>query len=167
VIPTPSASLNLELTGKCTERSVSLEQLLEQLDRNSATGRSGEKLALIDELTRLRECGCPDPEKYVEHIAQTDIDRGYDISSTWPGEERYIEVKTTTVASTNDFFLTENERQTLAGLGSKAWLYRVVLGKDISSGSIHRVKDPIRRIRAEEMRAVVWRIGVSVLTSDD
>ena len=59
---------------------LSAEDLAAQLDRNSATGRSGELIALADERGRLRdECGCPDPERHVEHVALTDVGRGYDI----------------------------------------------------------------------------------------
>ncbi len=144
------------------KQRVSLEELLEQLDRNAAMGRAGEELALADELKRLLACGCSEPQRYVEHVAQTDVGRGYDIASTWSGQERYIEVKTTT-SFNSDFFLTENERQVLAELGPKAWLYRILLTPDIKEASIQRVNDPIARIHAEAMQAVVWRIPVRAL----
>jgi hypothetical protein len=89
--------------------AISADELLAQLDRNTATGRAGETIAFEHELIRLQTLGCPDPKRYVELVAQIDVGRGFDIASLWPGEERCIEVKTTT-ASGSDFFITENEQ---------------------------------------------------------
>ena len=141
-------------------RIVSADELLAQLDQNAATGRAGEQTALTDELNRLRECGCPDPENHVEHVAQTDVGRGFDIAMTWPGEERCIEVKMSTAAG-SDFFSTENERQVLGALGAKAWLYRVVLDADGSGIISDRIQDPIPRIPDDAMRPVVWRVDAT------
>lgn len=139
---------------------ISADELLAQLDRNAATGRAGEAIAFSDELSRLGALGCPDPQRYVELVAQTDVGRGYDIASQWPGEERCIEVKTTT-ASGSDFFITENEQQVLAAKGTKAWLYRVdMLGED-SGNVVARIQDPMSTIPGEAMRPVVWRVSMA------
>ena len=108
-----------------SRRLLSAKNLAAQLDRNSATGRSGELIALADERGRLRdECGCPDPERHVEHVALTDVGRGYDIESRWPGHGRFIEVKAST-AEGDEIFLSDREREVLAALGPRAWIYRV------------------------------------------
>ena len=158
------ASISPDFSESLTEASslprrrvISAAELLIQLDRNAETGRAGEQIALIDELNRLHECGCCVPGKYVELKALSDVGTGYDIASNWPGEERCIEVKTTTAAG-SDFFITENERQVLAELGLKAWLYRVVLQLDGSGEVVQRVQDPIRKIPDEAMRPAVWRV---------
>lgn len=157
----PEPDAPREIAGRQrAARIVSADELLAQLDRNAATGRAGEETGLTDELNRLRECGCPDPENHVEHVAQTDVGRGFDIATTWPGEERCIKVKTTTAAG-SDFFITENERQVLGALGEKAWLYRVVLDADGSGSISDRIQDPISRIPVDAMRPVVWRIDAA------
>jgi hypothetical protein len=140
-----------------TGRVVSADELLAQLDRNAATGRAGEEVVLADEMSRLRERGCTDPERYIELVALTDVGRGYDVASSWPGEERCIEAKTTTVAG-SDFFLSENERQVLAELGTKSWLYRVVLQADGGGIITERIQNPIQRISDSAMRPVIWRV---------
>jgi len=139
---------------------ISADELLAQLDRKAATGRAGEAIALADELNRLRALGCPDPQRYVELVAQADVGRGYDIASQWPSEERCIEVKTTT-ASGSDFFITENEQQVLAAMGPKAWLYRVDMLDDDSGRVVARIQYPMRTIPDEAMRPVVWRVSMA------
>jgi hypothetical protein len=139
-------------------------QLLEQLDRNAQTGAAGELLVVLDELKRLSDCGCPEPEKFVRRIALDDVGRGYDIASTWPGEERCIEVKSTTRAG-SDFFLTENEIQVLASLEEQAWLYRVVIDGD-GRGSVNaRLRNPMNVISPEQLVPVIWRVASDVLTT--
>ncbi len=158
VDPAPLPDAVVRITAR--KRAISADELLAQLDRNAATGRAGETIAFSDELSRLGALGCPDPQRYVELVAQTDVGRGYDIASLWPGEERCIEVKTTT-ASGSDFFITENEQQVLAEMGPKAWLYRVdMLGED-SGNVVARIQDPMSTIPGEAMRPVVWRVSMA------
>jgi hypothetical protein len=165
-VPTVTAPLESDVRSaeiaRRGPRILSADELVAQLDRNAATGRAGEAIALADELVRLRDCGCPDAETHVELVAQSDVGRGYDIASTWPSEQRCIEVKTTT-AEGSDFFITENERQVLAGLGSKAWLYRVVLNQDGSGSITSRIQDPIRQLPENAFRPVVWRVDAALV----
>lgn len=147
-------------------RTTSADELLEQLDRNAATGRQGEQLVFIDELQRLHECGCPVPKDFVELKAVSDVGCGYDIASTWPGEERYIEVKTTTVSG-SDYFMTDNEFRVLGDLGEKAWLYRVVLTSDGNGEISARIKDPANKIRSDQRIPVVWRVKEGAFSSSD
>lgn len=136
------------------------------LERQSEVGRAGEMLVIKDELARLKNRGCPDPERYVHRVATSDVGRGYDIESTWPGEERCIEVKSTT-RSGNDFFLTANERSVLAELGERGWLYRVVLDSQGGGRIEKRMCNPTKRIAEEQMTPVIWRVADSVLHSDE
>jgi hypothetical protein len=141
---------------------ITAEELQRQLDRNAETGKAGELIAVLDELERLQICGCPEPAKFVERVAISDVGRGYDIASTWSGEERCIEVKSTTRGG-SDFFLTENESQVLAALGEKAWLYRVVIDGDGKGVVTARLQDPMNVICPEQMVPVVWRVGGDAL----
>lgn len=137
------------------------EELLELLERQTETGRAGELLVVLDEIERLRQCGCPDPERYVHRVATSDVGRGYDIESTWPGEERCIEVKSTTRPG-SDFFITANERSILGRLGTRAWIYRVVMdsnGQRIEA----RLNNPMNTITEANITPVVWRVASAVL----
>lgn len=157
----PATGLTPPLPGK---RTISADQLLAQLDRNSEIGLAGESVALRYELERLHKCGCPKPKDYVRHTALTDVGCGYDISSTWPGEVRCIEVKSTPRKG-SDFFLTENERQVLSDLGDKAWLYRVVVEADGGGEVVSCLQDPIRHIDPGQLTPVVWRVASKTLES--
>lgn len=147
-------------------RMLSEAQLLAQLDRNAETGKAGELIVVFDELNRLNQCGCPEPAKFVKRIALNDVGCGYDIASTWPGEERCIEVKSTTRAG-SDFFITENECQVLAELGEIAWMYRVVVGSDGAGKVVLRLQNPMNVIRAEYRTPVVWRVASEALEAAD
>lgn len=161
IAPAPAAGSTAPPAGK---RTLSADQLLAQLDRNSKTGLDGEIVALKHELVRLHQCGCPKPRDYVDHAALADVGRGYDISSTWPGEERFIEVKSTTSPG-SDLFITENERQVLSDLGEKAWLYRVVVEADGGGEVVSTLQDPIRHIDPGQLTPVVWRVASEALES--
>ena len=149
-------------TPAVARRPVSAEQLLAQLDRNAETGLACEVIALKYELEKLHKCGCPIPKDYIKHIATEDVGAGYDIASTWPGEERCIEVKSTT-CNGSDFFITENECQVLADLGDKAWLYRVIVSANGAGEVVARLQDPMNAIGAEHRSPVVWRVAGEAL----
>ncbi|PTR17228.1 uncharacterized protein DUF3883 [Nitrosospira sp. Nsp2] len=156
---------SLPTHGQAAEHKVapvSAEELQNQLQRNSEVGQAGELLVVLDELERLRECGCPDPQQYVNRVALTDVARGYDIESTWPGQERCIEVKSTTV-SDSDFYITDNERKVLASLGGKGWLYRVLVKPEGSGVMVERISEPMKKIAAEFMTPIVWRVSSEAL----
>lgn len=136
---------------------LSLDAFLAQLDRNSETGQTGEKVAIAYETDRLREARCPDPAAFIRHVALTDVGRGYDIDSTWPGHERCIEVKSTTRQG-SDIYLSANELEVLEKLGDKAWLYRVLVKADGSGVVIGKpLKNPVPALKAAGMTTAVWR----------
>lgn len=143
-------------------RGLTEEDFAALLERQSELGRAGEGLVILDEQERLRLCGCPKPEDYVRRVAETDVGRGYDVESTWPGEERCIEVKTTTRAG-SDFFLTANERVVLEALGERAWIYRVEADANRDGKIVARLNNPMGKIAEAQMTPVVWRVPSSVL----
>lgn len=141
-------------------RTFSEEDLKSQLERQSEIGMAGELAAVQDELKRLHDLKCPNPEKYVKRISIADVGRGYDIESMWPGHERCIEVKTTTRKG-SDFFLTLNERRVLTELGDISWIYRVVLNEGGEAEIQMRLQNPMKRIAESCFKPVVWRVSVS------
>ena len=153
------------VTHRGSRKGLTEEEFTALLERRSETGRAGEMLVILDELARLRKCGCPRPEDYVTRVAESNVACGYDVASTWPGEERYIEVKTTTCPG-SDFFLTANERAVLEQLGLKAWLYRVEMDGIGKGRIVARRNNPMNTISEEHMTAVVWRLPNSVFDSE-
>jgi hypothetical protein len=135
------------------------EDLLLQLDRRSVTGMRGEQIAWKHEIERLRALHCPSPELYVNHVALEDVGAGYDIHSIWPSEERYIEVKATSVVGT-DFFISANERAVLKAKGPLAWIYRVELIGPKVAPVLTEIQDPMNRIPDEHFTPQVWRVKV-------
>ncbi|HEY3639126.1 MAG TPA: DUF3883 domain-containing protein [Rhizomicrobium sp.] len=79
--------------------------------RNRVLGKRGEELALAFEQARLRDAGRSDLARKVDWIAESQGDgAGFDILSfTESGEERLLEVKTTTGYAQTPFFLSANE----------------------------------------------------------
>lgn len=132
------------------------EEFRRRQERNSETGRTGELAALDWERGRLAKLTppCPEPDKYAVRISPDNVGAGYDILSTWPGNERYIEVKTT-VAAAPEFFLTENERRTLAVLGEQAWIFRVELGA--STPMVTEYQNPVAKFDGR-MSPSAWRV---------
>ena len=145
-------------------RQVTAAELLAQLDRNAETGQAGELVAVLYELQRLAVAGCPNPQAFVHRVSLTDVGRGYDIDSTWPGEERCIEVKSTTRRG-SDIYLSANELEVLEALADKAWLYRVLVDAD-GSGSVigQPIKNPVPALRTAGLTVAVWRAREPVST---
>lgn len=169
-VSSPSADRAVEdgqeagLPSRDGKQTTAEEDFSALLERQSETGRAGELVVVIDELDRLRQLGCPAPERYVERVATSDVGRGYDIESTWPGEERCIEVKTSTRTGSH-FFITANERKVLASLGERAWLYRVFINGDGHGTIAQRLNNPMKHILQEQMTPVVWRVPDAALTA--
>jgi hypothetical protein len=84
----------------------------ERDSRNRTLGEKGERKVLSFERARLTRSGRPDLASDVEWTSKERGDgAGYDIRSfTASGEERFLEVKTTSGYRNTPFFITENER---------------------------------------------------------
>lgn len=95
--------------------------------KNSALGLAGEELVLAFEQQRLSLAGKDHLAAKVEHIAKTQGDgAGYDILSfETSGQERFIEVKTTTLAAETPFYLSRNELQFSQAYAGQYQLFRV------------------------------------------
>ena len=107
--------------------ALSEEDLLKILESQRKNGERGESIAMGWEKSRIGKLGCLDPDKVVTHVSKTDVGAGYDIHSKWTSaEERFIEVKTTASRS-NEFFMSENEKQVLSEKVGKSYIYIVEL----------------------------------------
>ena len=106
------------ITPRQVSKQIDLSRLLRKFDpatrdaQNRELGMLGEERALENEISNLWNLGRQDLSKKVRHVSKEDGDGlGYDIHSFDPnGDDRLIEVKTTTGTVTTPFFITENER---------------------------------------------------------
>ncbi len=95
-----------------------LQRLVRKFDpaerdaRNRALGKQGEERILLSEQMRLRAANRTDLAERVHWVSDVEGDgAGYDILSfDISGEERLLEVKTTSGHQATPFFLSENER---------------------------------------------------------
>lgn len=105
------------VTEKSSEPDI-LKRLVRKFDpaqrdaRNRALGKRGEELIFFSEQVRLRNVGNENLASRVRWVSEEDGDgAGYDILSfSNTGEERLLEVKTTTGHQRTPFFISENER---------------------------------------------------------
>jgi hypothetical protein len=109
--PTPSVQQATEAETRALRHLVSKFDPAARDARNRALGKRGEELALAFEQARLRDAGRSDLARKVDWIAESQGDGpGFDILSfTERGEERLLEVKTTTGYELTPFFLSANE----------------------------------------------------------
>lgn len=129
---------------------VTPEELNLSLELQRKIGLIGEEIALEFEKERLLKIGVKNPDKYIEHISQSNISAGFDIRSFYSElEERYIEAKSTISKSkTNELFITENEIQTLEDLGEKAFIYLVhITDLEKKIGIVTEYQNPIKRFK--------------------
>lgn len=103
------------------------ENFLEIEARNRKLGAAGEEFAMRFEAERLWRAGQKKLADRVEHVARTRGDgEGYDILSfDHDGEERLVEVKTTTFGAYTPFFVTRNEVDVSFERASQYYVYRI------------------------------------------
>ena len=95
-----------------------LQRLVRKFDpsardaRNRRLGKRGEERVFYSEQSRLWNIGCKDLARKVRWVSQEDGDgAGYDILSfNTQGDQRFLEVKTTTGHSRIPFYISRNER---------------------------------------------------------
>lgn len=95
--------------------------------KNRELGLAGELQVLKHEQDYLKTQGCSDLAQKVRHVSQLDGDGvGYDILSyTLDGDDKYIEVKTTTGVAETPFYITSNELTFSEQYPNNYYLYRV------------------------------------------
>lgn len=144
-------------TAPDLQQGLSPEALAAQDAANAETGRIGELVAMHMERDRLTQLGCSNVHDAVIHVALHRTDAGFDLESNWNGERRCIEVKSSTTDSP-DFFLSTNERATLAELGPQAWLYRVTVRANGLGEVVEMLQDPMAHIPDACFQPVMWRV---------
>lgn len=123
----PAFSQKNKKRGSYTFKGQKRDYLNEE-KRKQALGIAGELLVLKYEKKCLTEKGCHDLAEKVVHVSVEEGDgAGYDIKSfTERGEEKYIEVKTTTSKSKSmPFLISENELEFARRYTNNYYIYRV------------------------------------------
>ena len=121
---TNELSLPTNDNEKKQHRKLTLDDLEKRLARQREVGSLGENVAFRHEYLRLSLLGCDNPNNYIKKHTEDDVGAGYDLSSEFNAIKRFIEVKSS-VISNESFFLSENEKITLAELGESAYIYLV------------------------------------------
>lgn len=135
-----------------TKRHISPEELEKRLERQREIGAIGEEIAMKYELTRLTKLGTKDPTRCVQQVSLLNAAAGFDIRSISSHDNRYIEVKSTTVDD-GKFFISQNEIDTLEKHGDNAYIYMVVI-EDVNSKKgrvIQEIKNPIKIIKEAKL----------------
>jgi hypothetical protein len=95
--------------------------------RDSAIGFRGEELVMFHEKAYLNSIGRSDLAEQVHWVSQDADGYGFDVLSfDEEGKEKYIEVKTTTLAKEQlPFDISRNEVETSKNKGNQYWVYRI------------------------------------------
>jgi hypothetical protein len=123
----PEASLEAREPASWQPRLPFRRDYLEQEAANRSLGRAGEDFVVRFERWRLLQLGLGQLAERVEHVAKTRGDGlGYDVLSfAADGDERFIEVKTTSFGKRTPFFVSSNEVEFARVAADRFTLYRV------------------------------------------
>ena len=124
----PQRSLQVrEPAGRYSVHTPHKRDYLAQEARNQSLGLAGEKFVLAFEQWKLARHGMHDFASRVEHVAQSVGDGlGFDVRSfDFNGQEKLIEVKTTSFAKETPFFVTRNELNVSKQEKERFHLYRL------------------------------------------
>jgi len=116
-------------------------------ERNAFLGDLGEKAVILHEQTDLKRQGYETLAAKVEQVSATEGDHlGYDVLSYYPsGEEKWIEVKTTTGSQTTKFHISENQIQRSESNPDKFWLYRLYdFNPELTAASMFMIHGALR-----------------------
>ena len=133
--------------------------------RNKKVGDRGELIVLKKEKEYLKENGRNDLAKKIEHISKKNVNAGYDILSfELNGEEKFIEVKSTTSAPSNNianFILTSNEYEKAQKL--KNYYIYLVFDAKSENPKIWRIEDPIAlKGKGLKMNPLSFRVTINI-----
>lgn len=157
--------ITLTVTEKTKRRRkilVSPKDLEDNLRLQGEIGEIGEEIAMIFEMQRLKDKGIKNPDKYVDQVSKRNSAAGFDIYSATQEETRYIEVKSS-LNDNPDFFITENEVQTLETLGPDAFLYMVhITDLTKKEGQVFKIlSDPIRQLKdSGTLKPIAYRAEI-------
>lgn len=145
-------------------RRTTLDELEKILARQREIGKLGEDAALRHEFVRLHDLGCKNPAAHIKSLSEDDVGAGYDLESSFNGVTRYIEVKSS-VSKGDPFtlYLSENERETLAGYGDSAFIYLVFVDCTDSRNSrvIKEIPNPMND-PAVKLDAVAYKSLITI-----
>lgn len=116
-------------------------------DLNVYLGDLGEKAVISYERKSLIDKGYEALAEKVEQVSATVGDHlGYDVLSFYPsGDEKWIEVKTTTKSEASQFHISENQIKCSENAGDKFWLYRLYdFNPEKGAASIYKLQGNLR-----------------------
>jgi len=131
---------------KDNNRTGQKTNFIEQEQKNRSLGHAGEKYILALEKQRLTNADRPDLADQVEWVANTQGDGlGFDILSFGAdGDERFIEVKTTSQGKSMPFYISANEVNFSREVGKRFFLYRLFnFSKAGQHGSLFILRGPV------------------------
>ena len=149
--------------GLKKSKFVNPEALEKNLKQQKIIGEIGEMIALDFETNRLKINGFENIEKLTEHTAKINSASGFDIRTSAKTDNRYIEVKSSTIKN-SEFYITENEYQTLKELKKEAFIYFVhVENIQQQSGNVYKIiKNPIEYLENEaKLKPVVYKVNIT------
>jgi hypothetical protein len=139
---------------------VTPENLEKSLLNLKLIGEVGEEIAFDFEYNRLHKNGVLKIAKILEHVSKNNSAAGFDIRSSASNDNRYIEVKSS-VTKNSEFFITENEYETLKQLKKEAYIYFVHVEnlKEKKGKVIKVINNPIYYFETKaEMKPVVYKV---------
>ncbi|MGF6637032.1 DUF3883 domain-containing protein [Paraburkholderia sp. MM6662-R1] len=159
--PPISSKKTAEVSSKAAKK-ISLEELELSLALQREIGRLGEDAAYRHEYVRLHALDCPNPAEHIVRISEDDVGAGYDMRSTFAGQTRYIEVKASTTRM-DSFYISENERDTLAKVGQEAFIYLCRVDRDAPKNSavVREIRDPMNPESGILLEAVAYKAKLS------
>ncbi len=129
---------------------VSPEEFAKQKANTEEIGKLGEDYVYQYEKSKLTQIGRKDLADKIRMICQENVVAGYDILSfTEDGNEKYIEVKTTT-GNHYRFELTVNELSKAEVLENSYWIYRVTKVKT-DSPEVLMIQNPNQLIQENKL----------------
>ena len=139
---------------------VTPENLEKSLLNQKLIGEVGEEIAFNFEFQRLENNGFVNIETIIEHISKNNSAAGFDIRTSAKNDNRYIEVKSS-VNKNSDFFITENEYETLKQLKNEAYIYFVhIENLNEKKGEVIKIiYNPIEYFETKaELKPVVYKV---------
>lgn len=129
---------------------ISDDKLREIMKEFQFIGDIGELVALDYEYSRLQSIGL---SSYIPKVEHTSFEKGhghgYDIKSFDKKDEEiieiYIEVKSTSLSESNEFYMSENEYKTMHDKGASYRIYRVYNIYE-SSNTVNIIKNPAENL---------------------
>lgn len=168
IIPNKKIPWKLKSQSRKNEKKNSLgkiisdEKLRQMIKEFQFIGDMGELVALDYEYSRLQSINLTEYIEFVEHVSvNKGHGYGYDIKSydfiNGKIEEIYIEVKSTSLSKADEFYMSQNEHQTMLELGEKYRIYRVYDIYDYGE-NLHVIENPAESLTFNKQKKIQYTV---------